>query len=114
LTISYALFNTSTNQNVDPINGQFNGGEFRLFPCKNTPNDNLHSTISVMVWIAPNKSNVRVWARSIDVDDPMWSTAPIDNEEDPQDNRTSPGGTIRGGILKWPGGGAVADNQGRL
>lgn len=111
--LSFARFDVIDHERETVIPG----GEFRLFPCRGTYNGNPNTVVRVLVTITPQRSDQRVWVRSYDVDDPSWTSFPVDDDTaqgGDQDNRPTVIGTTRlNGLLKRLSG-SEADSQGRI
>ncbi len=102
---------------TDPPTPVIQGGERRLFPCKNSPEDILHSVVSVRVEVTPQRPLVSVWIRSFDVDDPS-SFGPADDIQGGEvlknDNRLTVGGSGRHAGLPMTTSMVPADSIGRV
>ncbi|MEM0466559.1 MAG: hypothetical protein QXX20_03015, partial [Candidatus Thermoplasmatota archaeon] len=77
---------------ISPLDENPNaGGGLRIFPDKNTPNDQpkglVKRTVGVLVTINPPLPNIMVYLQYFDIDDPNESRIPVDDESKSHDNR---------------------------
>jgi len=101
LDVTSVVFQTNNSPLLLNTNLGGPGGGLAIFPDKPTPTSTLdYSSVRVVATVQPAISNVQVYFRSIDVDDPSsTNTPPLDDETVGHDNKATnnPSGNLAGG-----------------